>query len=304
MPLSTPGEVLSGTNYYSTIAKEILGISEEEWIALLKKYKGLDELDAIIIAFGYAYTLAQSEIGRLKRAHGLIKPKKGKRIVVKNPSPARPLRIFGLRAIGLDLNQINEWSAKVEICGAWIAELTQKHALWNNWAYAVKGLGPILTGLIITAIGDVSRVNSASGLWKSFGLHVDENGKAAKMKKGVAGRVGHPTARMVLGRLRVHFFKLGARLKKINKDPGYYYNLYERSRRKYDERKSDPDWKDEGHRMAAAIRRFQKILLCHAWEVLRKSKGLPAPEPFIISRDPSHGKELPEDAMEEKKKVA
>lgn len=251
---------------------------------------GLDPLEENIVQTAYAHVYAQRMLGMIERWHGKV------RAGASSKSPVLHLKRRALGEIGMGADQIPNWEGITSRFGEKLSDLVVQHQIWDDWAYAVKGLGPTMTGLIMAAIGDVTRVHNASGLWKSFGLHV-EGGLAAKLQPGKQGRVGFPFARLVLGRVRVTFMKVGSQ------HGGYYYNIYEQARNRYDATR--PEW-PEGRRFGAAIRYFEKILLAHFWEVWREIKKLPAPAPFIIARDVAgvHTKMEPEEAMEMVKKPA
>lgn len=246
---------------------------------------GLDELEQEIVKLAYAYVEAQKIAGKLARQHGIIRPKQAPL------SPIFPLRKAALEYIGLGEEKIAEFEKIGEKVRKKLERAVAQHPVWRDWAYAVNGLGKLSTGLLMAAIGDITRVNTCSGLWMSFGLHVTPEGKAPRLIPGQRGTVGFPFARLVLGRVRRQFFLRGE---------GFYYNLYLLYRSYYDQNR--PDW-PPGRRLGAAIRAMEKILLAHMWEVWRKSKGLPAPDPYIVARNPTlHRKIPPEQAMEKRRK--
>lgn len=245
---------------------------------------GLDEQEQEIIARAYAYVYAQRMGGMLARMQGKINSGNG------NPSPSIVFRRRGLEYVGLGSDAIVYWKDVAALQGEKLEELVRAHSLWMSWAKDVKGLGPVLTGLLIAAIGDVTRVQSASGLWKSFGLHVGADGLAVKLEKGKQGVRGFPFARLVLGRLRVNFMKLGGRV-----EDAYYCRVYADAQTRYDA--EHPDW-PVGRRFGAAVRYFEKLLLAHFWEVWRECKGLSAPQPYIVQKDPIHRKIEPDAAMQ------
>lgn len=245
---------------------------------------GLDPLEQEIVVRAYAYVQAQEMAGMVARRHGKIRRKKGSQF-----SPIHPLRKLALESIGLGEDKIELFEERAQASKELLEKAVREHPVWTDWAYKVKGLGPVLTGLVMAAIGDISRVDNCSGLWKSFGLDVTKEGRARKREPGKKGRVGFPFARLVLGRLRIQIMRTGARA------GGFYYHLYESYRNFYTLNR--PDW-PEGRRFGAALRAMEKILLAHFWEVWRKTKGLPAPESYIIAKNPIHKKIPPEEAME------
>lgn len=244
---------------------------------------GLNLLEKEIIALAYAYVEAQQMAQRLAKKHGKIKVKGG------SFSPIHPLRKAGLEAIGLGEEAIKEFENLAEEARKKLEEAVAQHPVWTDWASHVKGLGKLTTGLLMAAIGDISRVSTASGLWKSFGLDVTEEGKARRMEPGKKGRVGFPFARVVLGRVRLQIMRTGI--------DGFYYELYRQYRHYYE---TNRDW-PKGRCFGAALRAMEKILLSHFWEVWRKSKGLSAPEPYIVAQNPLFHKKIPPEAAMEKK---
>ncbi len=240
---------------------------------------GLDELEREIITLAYAYVEVQRIRGSLESKHGKSKRKN------TSFSPIHSLRKEALKMIGFGEEKIEELRKKEKEIKKALEKNVSKHPLWT-WASKVKGLGKLSTGLVMAAIGDISRVQTCSGLWKSFGLDVTPEGKARKMIPGKKGRVGFPFARRILGRIRRQIL--------FHKD-GFYYKLYLQYRLYYDNFR--PDW-PKGRRFGAAIRATEKIFLSHFWEVWRKSKNLPAPEPYMVAQNPLlHRKISPEDAI-------
>ncbi len=253
---------------------------------------GLNELEERIVVAAYKLVEAQRQRGRIGRIIGRIKPTAGRNgWKPKPPGPLRHLRVQAFAEVGFSEPEYEAWEPKIEEYRQELQALVREHPVWTTWAVKVPGLGKTMTGLVMAAIGDVTRVHTASGLWKSFGLHVDNETKmAVKPQPGVPGTLGHPFARKILGVMRSTYFRIGAK-----GQGGFYYDRYLEKRREYDQ--AHPDW-PEGRRLGAAIRKFEKLLLSHIWEVWRRSKGLPVLPPYAVAQPWSlHKKIRPEEAM-------
>lgn len=251
----------------------------------------LTVLEEQIIVEAHKLVYCQQQQGKIGRVIGKIKPRARRGWAPKPPGPIHYLRVRALADLGFTESEYERWQEEAKECKKELWALVRQHPVWTDWAVHVPGLGGVLTGLVMAAIGDITRVRTASGLWKSFGLHVDnETHMAAKVQQGVEGTRGHPFARKILGVVRSTYFQVGAR-----GYGGFYYDRYLEARQYYDA--AQPDWPD-GRRMGAAIRKFEKLLLSHFWEVWRRSKGLLIPVPYAVAMDPAlHTKIEPAEAM-------
>lgn len=248
----------------------------------------MNELEQDIVINAIAYVEAQTRKGKLQREHGKILSG------TDYPSPTRFLRKRALELIGEDEKKIEDWERIIREKEAILKSLVMAHPLWKEWAWAVRGLGPVVTGIVMAGIGDVTRVNHASGLWKSFGLDVDQKtGLARKPKRGEKGPRGHPFARLVLGRFRVHFMKQWKLDESRGKPPSFYCRIYTQARNYYE---TERDW-PQGRAFGAALRKFEKIFLAHFLKVYRLVKDLPTPVPYIVLKE-GHQEILPQEAME------
>lgn len=256
--------------------------------------EGLRELETLITEEAYVFLDAERELDQKLKLLGKRQatPKKGEK--VKPPLPIT-LKRREIRKCRLDYEgRIALLERTMEEARENLENFTKNHPLWSDFLEHVKGFGPHLTGLLIAVIGDIEKIDSPSGLWKSFGLDVDnETGRIRKPKAGEQGKVGFGPARQVLGRIRISIFKIGKLY------GGWFYEYYLEQRSRYE--REHPDW-SEGRQMGAAIVKMEKILLALCYKVLREAHGLPARDPYILMIPPHSRVIRPEDVMEEKKK--
>lgn len=255
--------------------------------------QNLRRLEELITEEAYVFIDAEKELDQKLKLLGKRQPKPKKGEKVKPPLPITlKRREIRKNRLGYD-ERINYLEAVMTETKENLKNLVKDHPLWCDFLEHVKGFGPHLTGLLIAVIGDVERINSVSGLWKSFGLDVDnETGHIRKSKPGTQGKVGFGPGRQVLGRVRISIFKVGKQY------GGWFYNYYLQERARYDSKY--PEW-SQGHEMGAAIIKMEKILLALCYKVLREAHGLEARDPYILGVAPHSQIIRPEDVMEEKK---
>lgn len=244
----------------------------------------LKDMEKELAQFTTTYMRAQQELDSMLRVMGM-RLSKGKK--------PNPLRVEAGRFLGYP-QRIKELKEElIPHLKPEIEELSQQHPLWQDFLCRVKGIGPLLAGLLIGVSGDIEKVESASGFWKSFGIVIDdETEKIKKMVKGEQGKIGWPLAVAVRGRIRVSVFKTGAA------HGGYLYELYQRVRDYYD--KFRPDW-PAGRRLGAAIVVMHKVFLAVFWMEYRRSHGLTAHPPNILFKL-GNGKPISaEDLMEKRR---
>jgi hypothetical protein len=229
----------------------------------------LKNLETEIQEAFYAYEYCRRMVASLERWHGRI-PSGDKPI-----APSTEARRRGLAAIGLGEQAITYWREKKEYWGQRMGDLAKEHPLWEEFFATKKGVGPIMAGMLIGAMGNIEVLDKPSQVWKSAGLHVGPDGRAPRRERGQKGLPGFPPMRMVLGMLRRQLFL--AR--------GWYYQLYVRERGWYAENR--PDW-PAGRQHGAAIRVMERFFLEHLWRAWRGVRGLPAPEPYILRFEEGH----------------
>lgn len=167
-----------------------------------------------------------------------------------------------------------------------IADWVKEEPIYQYWLGDIKGVGPILSAGLIAWVGDIKRFPTISKLWAYCGLHVDEGGRAVRLKAGHQANWNT--------RLKTHCWKIGESFVKVGGD---YRELYDQFRGEYDRKwltpedcgskgcqnKGDGKCMD-GHRYAAAKRKTVKVFLAHLWMKWREMEKLPIDHPFIIGR--------------------
>jgi len=247
----------------------------------------------------YSYEYAKRMVASLMRAHGLVKS--GDKPVTATTEDRRA----GLEAIGLGLGALRFWEGMMKELGKELGALVQEHPLWDTFFRHIRGVGPLLAGMVIGASGDITRVDKPSGFRKSAGLDVGKDGKAPRKKRGKRGHPGHPAMRSMLGQLRLSIFR------QAEKGPSFYYGIYEREKEWYKENR--PEWREQelrrrqrkqelgleleeyergepgaGHYHAAAIRVMEQLFLDHLYQRWRPLHGLPCPKPYIFAMEDGH----------------
>lgn len=162
----------------------------------------------------------------------------------------------------------------------------KEERIYSEWLAKVKGIGPTLATGLIAEINNIERFETISKLWAYSGLHVAEDGKVVKRRRGEKANWNTNLKRTswLVGEAFV-------------KGGGAYRELYDKFRAEYDKKWKTP--KDcgstgcknkgkgkcmDGHRHAAAKRKTVKVFLAHLYMKWREIEGLPVREPFIIGK--------------------
>lgn len=183
-----------------------------------------------------------------------------------------------------------------------MGDIVEEHYMWD-WFKDIKGIGHTLASALIAEI-DIEKAQHPSSVWKYAGFHVicpkctwekDETyetkdggerivtskypvdishdgtcpkcgkpGVAAKRRKGV--KANWNTF------LQTVCWKIGESFVKTN---GEYRNIYDQSRKKYEDRDTS-----DGHKHAMAKRRTVKHFLADMHTEWRERAGLPTSEPY------------------------
>ena len=201
----------------------------------------------------------------------------------------------------------------------WIADKVEDRLegvdIYNAWLRHVPGVGPMLSGGLISVIDPISEVEKPSSLWKYAGMHVVD-GKAPKRKKGQKV-TWNPFFRTLCWKLGDSFVKAG----------GYYRKVYDRARKKEDSRvpfkvpvedaqgyllaenvgsiekgtmigrenfsgfRKQAKGKDDVlvtltdlHKFNRAKRKAVKLFIAHLWAVWRDLEGLPVRVPYVVEK--------------------
>lgn len=249
----------------------------------------MTKLELEITRYAYAYLEAQRQYDQKSRRLGERLPLAGQAGQKKPELPVTAVRREAYANILGYKDDIRGLETQIESIKEKLNELAEEHPLWTDFLKKVKGIGPTLAGLLIGVSGDIERVSSVSGYWKSFGLLVGEDGKIKKLEKGQQGTVGYPPARKIRGWIRVSIFKVGSQY------GGFFYDYFNKEFNRY--KLERPEW-NEGHCRGAAIVKMHKIFLSLVYEVWRKARDLEFREPYILMVPPHSHRIRPEDAME------
>jgi len=146
--------------------------------------------------------------------------------------------------------------------------------------------------VLISYLEPIERFPTISKLWRYSG-YACINGKIERRQKGEKLHY-NPRLKTLLWLLGESFVK----------SKGFYRELYEQMRAKYDAKWKTPD--DCGsaackrfgkcldaHRYAAAKRKVVKTFLAHYWMVSRQLKGLSVEKPYILQYSDKHTHLIP-----------
>jgi len=163
----------------------------------------------------------------------------------------------------LDLNV----QQKKELIKALKKEL-RKLPIWTEWLDHIHGVGPAIGAVIVGYLGELVNpegdirmkpFRTPSSVWHYLGLHVDEDGKAAKRKKGQRS-----TWREDLKPIFLH--DLGEQFERKNSE---YRRVYDAAK----ETKLAAGW-TKGHARNHAVRKAVKRFLADLWVVWKVLDGL------------------------------
>ena len=169
-----------------------------------------------------------------------------------------------------------------------ISKELKKHPIHYVWLSQVKGLGPSISGGLVSAIGDIERFDNPSKLWKYFGLDV-QNGKAPRLTKGKHTTYDPTKRAIVLGVLGEQFIK--------QKTP-IYRKIYDNEKQRQLDKRYEPGVLEEkyngyktedvhislNHAHKRAIRKMIKVFMFHYWFVDRMIHGLDTRKPYPIEK--------------------
>jgi len=149
-----------------------------------------------------------------------------------------------------------------------IADLVKEYPIYEELA-AVRGIGPTLAAKLIALIGDISRFDTVSKLWRFSGYAVIDGVRESRK----AGEKSHYNVR-----LKTALYLVGTSFLRL-KSP--YRAEYDRAKAYYQEHR--PEW-TKLHIHRAAQRKMVKLFLSHLWERWRQLEGLPTRVPYVLER--------------------
>ena len=171
-----------------------------------------------------------------------------------------------------------------------IAWELDKEPLWTEWMVDIRGLGPKMSGIVLTEI-DITKCDSISALWKYCGLDVvidpetgEGEGRSRKkhhlVEKTYVDKDGNETVTKgisfnptlktkMVGVLGGSFIKQG----------GYYREVYDGYKNRLNNHPKHAE-KTAGHKHAMANRYMIKIFLQDLWLKWRELEGLPIRAPY------------------------
>ena len=162
-----------------------------------------------------------------------------------------------------------------------LLKMLMKYPIWTKYLLEVTGISVLTGSKLMHYIGDITRFSQPSKLIKYCGLAVDEEGKAQRMKAGVAGNYKPDLKSLLLGVIGDNFIRSNSQYRRI-----------------YDERKSymmdnRPEWgihpsgKDKlymSHYHKDATRYMMKRFIHEYWDNGWLLSGVQPPsKPYAVS---------------------
>jgi hypothetical protein len=191
--------------------------------------------------------------------------------------------------------------------------LIESEPLWTKFLYYVRGIGAVLAAKLMAKIGDCSRYEHVSSLWRHFGFHlvcpkcvekvdgkiisqlVSADGKCPICSSpGVGPKRKKGQAIDYDSRLRSLGWNIGVSL--IKQKSPVYHGIYSQEKTRQLERVYPQGelariygapYKTEDvnlkliHAHNRALRKMVKIFLQHCWIVSRREAGLPLTDPYV-----------------------
>lgn len=166
-----------------------------------------------------------------------------------------------------------------------VSKMVFKHPVWRRFLKDVKGCGPLMAAVLITAI-DPHRADTVSCIWKVAGVDVapDGRGRSRRPEHLVVVRYkskdGEDKERLAL--TFNPFLKtklLGVLAPSFLIHGGTYRKVYDDYRRRLDNHVVHKN-KSRGHKHRMAVRYMIKMFLKDLYPVIRECAGLPVRPPY------------------------
>ena len=160
--------------------------------------------------------------------------------------------------------------------GKIVAAMVKREPIYQAYLDHVKGIGPMLSAVIISEMGDPGRFPNISSLWSYCGLSV-QDGEARRRRKGEKANWNSVLRTTCAFKLPGQFIK---------KTDCFGRKLYDQYKAYYTER--DGEELSKGHINNRAKRKVGKVFLSCLWLAWRELKGLPVTEPYAFGVQGGH----------------
>lgn len=157
-----------------------------------------------------------------------------------------------------------------QILGGKLKVYLETLPIYTNWLEPLRGMSILLSSKLLRIVNDIERFEKPSSLWHYFGLHVDENGKAPKMRHGQQC-TWNPIARALT-------YQIAESLVKSNSPLREYYDNYKKR-----DTQNHPDYA-KFYLDSRAKRYLAKMFLLEFWLASYRAKGLEPPSKPYSSR--------------------
>ena len=156
--------------------------------------------------------------------------------------------------------------------------MLKQEPVYTRYLEQIKGIGPLVSAVLISEIGSVERFETISALWAYSGFAVFD-GQVQKRTKGQTANWNAKIRSCCLGVMVPNFVRLKAHADCFGRV------LYDRYKAFYTGR--DGGKLSKGHIDNRAKRKVAKIFLSSLWTAWRMLDNLPVSEPWI-ARDEQH----------------
>lgn len=156
-----------------------------------------------------------------------------------------------------------------------LTKMLKHEPCYHLYLSKIKGVGPKISGVLLSELGDPGRFSTISALWAYCGLDV-RDGEARKRRKGEKANWNSTLRSACARKLTDQFIKLKGH------DDCLGRTLYDRYKTFYTER--DGDTLSKGHIDNRARRKVAKVFLSCLWLAWRQIKGLPVTEPYAAAK--------------------
>lgn len=189
-------------------------------------------------------------------------------------------RIRAYQALNYDVPHAQEiYDGLVELekhAGKIVAAMVKREPIYQAYLSHIKGIGPSLSAVLISEIGDPGRFPNISSLWSYCGLGV-QDGEARKRRRGEKANWNSVLRMTCARKMTDQFIKLRG---------CFGRKLYDQYKAYYTER--DGETLSKGHIDNRARRKVAKVFLSCLWLAWREMKGLPVTEPYAFGVQGGH----------------
>jgi len=154
-----------------------------------------------------------------------------------------------------------------------VVQMIKQEPVYTEYLERIKGIGPLVSAILISEIGSVDRFESISALWSYSGFAVN-NGQVQTRTAGETANWNHKIRACCIGVMVPNFIRLKGHADCFGRV------LYDRYKTFYQER--DGDTLSLLHIDNRAKRKVAKMFLSSLWLAWRTLDNLPISKPWIF----------------------